>query len=102
MTRIAWPVVDESGLLGVVTRTQLEDALNHGQGAGKLTDLLAPIDPEFEPSADQFPHVHVDQALESAMRRMAQTNLNLLPVVGRANLRELVGVISWNDGARCV
>ena len=97
MTRIAWPVVDERGLLGVVTRTQLEDAVNHGQGAGKLADLLAPIDPEVEPSADQFPHVHSDQPLESAMRRMAQTNLNLLPVVGRANLRELVGVISWND-----
>jgi tetratricopeptide (TPR) repeat protein len=97
MTRIAWPVVDESGLLGVVTRTQLEDALNHGQGAGKLADLFSPIDPEVEPAADQFPHVHLDQPLESAMRRMAQANLNLLPVVGRANLRELVGVISWND-----
>jgi chloride channel protein, CIC family len=97
MTRIAWPVVDESGLLGVVTRTQLEDALNHGQGDGKVSDLLAPIDPEVEPSPDQFPHVHLDQPLESAMRRMAQTNLNLLPVVGRANLRDLVGIISWND-----
>ncbi len=31
------------------------------------------------------------------MRLMAQTNLKLLPVVGRANLRELVGIISWND-----
>ena len=31
------------------------------------------------------------------MRRMAQTNLKLLPVVGRTNLRELLGVISWND-----
>jgi len=31
------------------------------------------------------------------MRLMAQTNLRLLPVVGRANLRELVGIISWND-----
>ena len=97
MTRIAWPVVDEGGLLGVVTRTQLEDALNHGQADGKLADLLAPIDPEVEPSTDQFPHVHLDQPLESAMRRMAQTNLKLLPVVGRANLRELVGIISWND-----
>ena len=97
VTRIAWPVVDESGLLGVVTRTQLEDALNHGQGDGKLADLLAPIDPDVEPSPDQFPHVHLDQPLESAMRRMAQTNLTLLPVVGRSNLRELVGIISWSD-----
>jgi chloride channel protein, CIC family len=97
MTRIAWPVVDERGLLGVVTRTQLEDAVNHGQGAGQLAGLLAPIDPEVELSEDQFPHVHSDQPLESAMRRMAQTNLSLLPVVGRANLRELVGIISWND-----
>ena len=97
MTRVAWPVVDEGGLLGVVTRAQLEYALNHGQADGKLADLLAPIDPEVEPSPDQFPHVHLDQPLESAMRRMAQTNLNLLPVVGRANLRQLVGIISWND-----
>jgi chloride channel protein, CIC family len=97
VTRMAWPVVDESGFLGVVTRSQLEDASNHGQGTGKLADLLTPIDPEIEPSPDQFPHVHSDQPLESAMRRMAQTNLNLLPVVGRTNLRELVGIISWND-----
>jgi chloride channel protein, CIC family len=97
MTRIVWPVVDERGLLGVVTRTQLEEAVNHGQGAGQLADLLVPIDPEVELSEDQFPHVHSDQPLESAMRRMAQTNLSLLPVVGRANLRELVGIISWND-----
>ena len=96
-TRTAWPVVGEGGLLGVVTRTQLEAALDHGQGTGKIADLLAPIDPEVEPSAKQFPHAHVDQPLESAMRLMAQSNLNLLPVVGRANLRELVGVISWND-----
>jgi chloride channel protein, CIC family len=95
--RIAWPVVDEGGLLGIVTRTQLEDALNHGQGNGELSNLLSPIDPEVEPAADQFPHVHLDQPLESAMRRMAQANLNLLPVVGRTNLRELVGIISWND-----
>jgi chloride channel protein, CIC family len=97
MTRIVWPVIDESGLLGVVSRNQLEDALNHGKGTGRIADLLAPIDTEVEPSPDQFPHVHLDQSLESAMRRMAQTNLNLLPVVGRTNLRELVGVISWND-----
>jgi tetratricopeptide (TPR) repeat protein/CBS domain-containing protein len=96
-TRIAWPVVDEGGLLGIVSRTQLEDAVNHGQGAGKLAGLFAPIDLEVEPSVDQFPHVHSDQPLETAMRRMAQTNLNLLPVVSRTNLRELVGVISWND-----
>jgi chloride channel protein, CIC family len=97
ITRIAWPVVDEGGLLGVVTRTQLEDALNCGKADAKLADLLAPIDPEVEPSPDQFPHVHLDQPLESAMRRMAQTNLKLLPVVGRTNLRELVGIISWDD-----
>jgi chloride channel protein, CIC family len=97
MTRSAWPVADEGGLLGVVTRTQLEDALNHGQGEGKLADFFSPIDPEVEPSANQFPHVHPDQPLESAMRLMAQTNLKLLPVVGRVNLRELVGIISWSD-----
>jgi len=46
VTRAAWPVVDESGLLGVVTRTQLEDAVSHGRGAGKLADLLVPSEAE--------------------------------------------------------
>jgi CIC family chloride channel protein len=92
-----WPVVDKNGLAGMVYLTQLEEAAREGRGSIRLGDLLPPLDPEIEPPADEFPHVHTDQHLETALRRMAQTGLHVLPVVSRANLRELVGVITLND-----
>jgi CBS domain-containing protein len=44
-----------------------------------------------------FPHVHLDHTLDAAMRRMAQSSLEVLPVVSRTNVRELKGVLSLND-----
>ncbi len=96
-SRTTWPVVDEQGLRGVISRAQLEEAIKEGRGSSRLTDILAALDPEMEPPADQFPHVHADQPLDTAMRRMAQTGLSVLPVVDRTNVRRLAGVISWND-----
>ncbi len=93
----AWPVVDNNVLLGMVTLAQLEEAVRQGQGSARIGDLLPPLDPKVEPPAEKFPHVHADQPLEAAIRRMAQTGLHVLPVVSRSNLRELVSVITLND-----
>jgi tetratricopeptide (TPR) repeat protein len=45
-------------------------------------------------SAEEFPHLHADQSLDFAMRRLAETGLKVLPVVSRTNIRELKGTIS--------
>jgi chloride channel protein, CIC family len=96
-SRTAWPVVDEQGFRGIVSRAQLEEATKEGRGSSKLTDILPVFDPEMQPPADQIPHVHADHPLETAMRRMAQTGLSVLPVVDRTNVRKLAGLISWSD-----
>jgi len=93
----AWPVVDENCLLGMVTLAQLQEAVRQGRGRARIADLLPPLDLEAAPMADEYPHLHVDQPLDTAVRRMAQSGLTVLPVVSRRNVRELVGVITLAD-----
>ena len=93
----AWPVVDGAGLLGMLPVARLDDAVKHGRGQETVGALLAPMNPRARLNAENFPHVHADHTLDMAMRRMAQTGLTTLPVVSRANVRELAGVISLED-----
>ena len=81
----AWPVVDQTGVLGVVSLTMLEQALRGDAGARRLAELL---------DAESFPHVHADQALHLALERMGSYGLDVLPAVSRANVRVLVGVVA--------
>jgi len=48
---------------------------------------------EVLPEGD-FPHVHRDQTLSQALDRMSAARAEVLPVVSRANVRELLGVIT--------
>lgn len=41
-----------------------------------------------------FPHVHDDQPLELALRRLGHTGMEMIPVVNRANVRELTGIVT--------
>jgi CIC family chloride channel protein len=93
----AWPVADENGLLGMVSMAQLEGAVKKGKQQATLSELVPGLDPQDSPTVETFPHVHADHPLDTAMRRMAQTGLSVLPVVSRANLRELQGTISLQD-----
>jgi tetratricopeptide (TPR) repeat protein/CBS domain-containing protein len=96
--RNACPVVSGSDLLGMVSRAEIEAAIDRG-GEDRT---LAEVFPNFAPGpgppeslrAESFPHVHVDHPLDVALRRMAQSKLNVLPVVSRSNVRELRGVVS--------
>jgi CIC family chloride channel protein len=92
-----WPVVDAGGLLGMVTRAQLEEALVQGREHHAIGELLPPLDPRGRLTAESFPHVHPDHPLDTAMRRLAQSGLDALPVVSRSNTRELVGGLSRRD-----
>jgi CIC family chloride channel protein len=95
--RNAWPVVDGSRLAGMVTLAQVEHELAEGSYDRPLGELL-PVDiPNPQLTGENFPHVHMDHPLDMALRRMAQSKLNVLPVVGRADIRDLKGVVSLND-----
>jgi CIC family chloride channel protein len=92
----AWPVVDQAGLRGMLRSEQLDRAVKEGQGGRTVGQLVPAPDPE-RLGAEEFPHLHADQSLDIAMRRLAETGLKVLPVVSRTNLRELKGTISMQD-----
>jgi CIC family chloride channel protein len=80
----AWPVSDERGVVGVVSLSKL-------QQVGAATRLSELIDTRA------FPHVHVDHSLHLALERMGATQLDLLPVVSRADVHKLEGIITLRD-----
>jgi chloride channel protein, CIC family len=92
----AWPVVDQTGLRGMLGIALLDRLAAEGQGERTLGQLVSAPDPE-RLSAEQFPHLHADHSLDVAMRRLAETGLKVLPVVSRTNIRELKGTISMQD-----
>jgi chloride channel protein, CIC family len=95
--RRAWPVVDANGLRGMVTSRQLDDALAAGRGEEPLGALVGDPGPKDQLTGENFPHVHPDHTLDQALRRIAQGEVKILPVVSRANVRELRGTLSLED-----
>lgn len=84
--RGAWPVIDSGGLLGMVTLEQLE-AARASASPTLAGDLVR----------GASPHLHADDSLDYAMRRIAESNLKALPVVSRENVRELKGTVAVSD-----
>jgi CIC family chloride channel protein len=84
----AWPVTDERGVIGVITIEMLQKAFSNGDASRRLKDFV---------NAREFPHVHADQPLHVALERMGTAKLDLLPVVSRANIHRLLGVIALAD-----
>jgi chloride channel protein, CIC family len=77
-------VSDSRGLAGVVNWTALER-----EGADKkLGDLVDGL---------VFPHVHSDHGLDLALERMGSNQLDMLPVVSRADVHKLIGIVSLKD-----
>ena len=93
----AWPVAGPEGLWGMIRDTQLEKATENGSAHRKLADILSPISPNDQPTADELPHVHPDHSLSVALERMGATGLGVLPVVSRANVRQMFGVVTLDD-----
>ena len=78
-------VTDQRGLVGVLSLSALETA---SAADKKLLDLVNPL---------RFPHVHADHGLHLALERLGSNQLDLLPVVSRANAHQLLGVVSLRD-----
>jgi len=84
----AWPLLDENNIVGVLRLTTLKKALDSGKADQTLQSLLETL---------EFPHVHTDQALHLALERMSSANLDILPVVNRADVHKLEGVVTLRD-----
>src|ERR1041385_7875760 len=81
-------VADEGTLIGVLSCSNLESTLAANGTEKKLRDLISSL---------EFPHVHTDQALHVALERMSQARLDLLPVVSRADVHKLEGIVTLRD-----
>ena len=83
----SWLVVDKQRLQGVVRLEMLKKAVEDGDGAETLAKLVD----------GHFPHVHVDQPLSLALERMGAAHLDVLPVVSRADVHRLEGMVTLQD-----
>ncbi|WP_158821655.1 chloride channel protein [Granulicella sp. S156] len=81
------PVLDLSGVIGVVSLTQLDR--ERSADADRRLDALI--------HAQDFLHVHADESLDVALARMGSTGVAMLPVVSRANIHNLEGIVTLQD-----
>ncbi len=84
----AWLVTDQRGVIGVISLEKLERELAEGTAAKRLGELVG---------ASAFPHAHPDQTLDLVLERMGAARVELLPVVSRADVHKLEGVITMRD-----
>jgi CIC family chloride channel protein len=84
----AWPVTDGRRLIGVLSFGKLQQAVTAGSETKHLKELLDGAD---------FPHLHTDHPLSLALERMGAYQVNALPVVNRANIHKLEGIVTLKD-----
>jgi len=84
----AWPVCDSRGVIGVVSLERLRQTASEGSADKGLVALM---------NVDDFPHLHIDHPLHMALERMGTSKLDVLPVVSRANLHQLRGIVTLRD-----
>jgi chloride channel protein, CIC family len=84
----SWPVIDDAGVVGVFSLSALRSAWGDGGASRKLKEFV---------DAREFPHLHPDHPLSVALERMGTTHLDALPVVSRADVRKLEGVVTVQD-----
>ncbi len=80
-----WLVTDRRGVIGVISVAKLEQSEAADKKVGDLVDAMA------------FPHVHSDQGLDLALERMGANQIEILPVVSRADVHKLEGVVTLGD-----
>ncbi len=70
-------------------------------GSAAWRRVLVPGGPkqlaELLDARSSLPHVHADHSLDLALERMGAGGLDVLPVVSRANVRGLEGIVSLSD-----
>ncbi|MDI9612568.1 MAG: chloride channel protein [Acidobacteriota bacterium] len=93
----AWVVVNRGELMGVVTRRRLLEAAESGGGEKTLAELLSGFGPQRVLTTAEFPHLHPDQSLDAALRQMAASGLDELPVVSRTDPRKLIASLGLKD-----
>jgi CIC family chloride channel protein len=83
----SWLVTDPRGVIGVINLATLEREVSEAAAKqlGELVDGLI------------FPHLHSDQGLDLALERMGAKHVEILPVVSRADVHKLEGIVTLRD-----
>ena len=81
-------VTDRQALIGVINLATLTRKVAEGSGEQKLGEFVGGL---------VFPHVHPDQGLDLALERMGANQLDILPVVSRADVHKLEGIVTLRD-----
>ena len=84
----AWPVINERGVAGVVSLSRLQEVLAAGGGGQTLYQMV---------DENNFPHLHADQPMHIALERMGAAQTDVLPVVSRADMHKLEGILVLQD-----
>jgi chloride channel protein, CIC family len=80
----AWPVAQEGRVMGLLTMRRLGDgAISSTAAVGELFDAWP-----------GYAYVHPDQSLSIALERMGSAGVEALPVVSRADIRKLLGIVT--------
>ncbi len=85
----AWPVTEGERFLGMARLRDLREEV----AQLTMSDLL---EDEQAATASSL-HLHPDHPLHLALERMGSSGLNVLPVVSRASLNQLIGVVTLGD-----
>jgi CIC family chloride channel protein len=84
----SWPAGEGHFTGGLISRRDLEAAPRRGMKVKELLEL---------DSDTRFPHVHADHPVSYALERMREGGVDVLPVVSRASIHEISGVIGLRD-----
>ncbi|MGB2623695.1 MAG: chloride channel protein [Candidatus Acidiferrum sp.] len=84
----AWPVTDGRNVIGLLTFGQIQQAASAEAEPKLLKDLV---------DGTEFPHLHVDHSLSLALERMGTCQINTIPVVSRADIHKLEGIVTLKD-----
>jgi CIC family chloride channel protein len=82
----SWPVGERKFVEGVINRRDLEAAAS---GTKNLRDLIV--------EDARYPYIHADHPISYALERMREGGVDVLPVVSRANIHEISGVIGLKE-----
>jgi CIC family chloride channel protein len=89
----AWPTGEGTRVEGIVTRAQVDQA----DSAGAALEVSAREILVRDVAEDGYAYVHPDHPVSYALERMRATGFDALPVVSRAGIHELCGVLTLNQ-----
>jgi CIC family chloride channel protein len=93
----SWPVADDGRFVAMIRTSDLAAAVADGRSNVLLGDLLAADESTDGEGSPHFAHVHGDQPLGLALARMGESGHTVLPVVSRADVHILLGVVTLAD-----